>query len=342
MKLKDLKVGAHVVLSPLGECTVTEAGGGGYYRTCIKVRSNSGNDLVVKAYACEGVTVPRLEAGDLMRLIQMYAKDLHDVGIATPDPVFWTEARDDGSGRDMVDLYEATAYVGPSIDLDVINGDTDCVRQAVNRVLEHGLAALFSRVPPGENHLPVGIDLVLRNFSWLDGKLYYFDFMPPFVAYDDNETRPLHDRQLLAIPQPTDSTCLQLGQWRHYSKGGLCQVLLIQLARLRPEMCHLFLKWITKFLQENGEWAALQIFNERSAAKLNTHEPGCQTAIDFANEAKFEDVYDLREHACWATHDEKMSREELEDFFLKSHFLGEPLSDTKMDELRSDLISAVN
>jgi len=341
MRLQNVKPGDKLELALLGTCKVTEVGSG-YYRTCVKAETGQGKKKVVKVFACEAVTVPRLESGELMNLIELFAKELHDLGIATPDPMFWTEPHPNGSGRDMVDLYEVAEDVGPCLETEIRRGKDHEIHQAVERILIHGVAPLFASVPPDQHHLPMGIDLIPRNFAWKEGKLYYFDFMPPFVIFDDDESRPLRDRQLQAIPHPTDPACLQLGQWRHYNKGGLCQVLLIQLARLRPEMYNQFLEWITKFLQKSSEWAALQQFQERKAAALAQHGTNCQLISRFVKEAAFADVYDLRELGCLAACDGKLSGKNLNQIFLTSHFLGEPLSEEQMTEVKGYFTPVIN
>lgn len=322
-KINCPKVGSFLEIPSLGMFKVSRVFPG-HNRIVLQAVGN-GLCRMIKVFG-ETVEIASDQAVGFISDIYEYRRQLESLGVRVPplESIQVFSYRNNVSGR--LNITEISPFYGESFEDMFLNAPDAKESLSLQRRMLKCLGGLFEKSPG--DFLSVGIDLIPRNFTG-DGQDWYVDLVPPKLRKGE--------KFQLEIPEVTEPNCYRVGVDRHYKKSGVVRVLLVQLAKLRPEMYPVFARGIEEFLALKGENKTLKSFRSRPIAK----KPEKIINKKNISEMSFMDIYDLREIACWSAGQGKISPDELENFFRLSHFQSEPLPEKALKELRQILIHAL-
>jgi len=186
------------------------------------------------------------------------------------------------------------------------------------RLIEKLCSGLKPLLSYPQDDLPVGIDVVLRNFAVKDSKIYYLDFFPPKIR--------LGQEFILEKPEPTDSKVIKAGYYRHYNKSGVALTLLIHLGRARPDLWLYIHQLIAAYSDQKFQNYLVKL----SAVKDLKDGIGL-----FPSERCY---LFYRYFACYlASFSPNESRQKLDQIFHLTHFQDKPLSRERLKIVRKEL-----
>lgn len=323
-KINCPKVGDLMEIPQLGSFKVARIFGG-HNRIVLQAVCETGLCRVIKVFG-ETVEIAANQVDKFIGDIYEYRQKLEELGVNVPRLNEIQVIAYQNSTSRRLNVTEISPFYGESFEDMLLNAqNADECLSLQKRILDC-LGGLFEK-SPGE-FLSVGIDLIPRNFTG-DGQDWYVDLVPPKLRRGKNFQ--------LEIPEVTEKSCYKIGVDRHYKKPEVIRVLLVQLAKLRPEMYPVFAQGIEEFLAQKGEIETLKSFRSRLIAERPEKIVNKKTLSRMG----FMDIYDLREIACWGASQRKLSPNELENFFRLSHFQSEPLLETALQELRKILITVL-
>lgn len=203
-------------------------------------------------------------------------------------------------------LVEISGYGGPPVDDSIKAGDPSEAIALLQKIL-NAVEALF--IKQGHNHLlPVGLNLIPRNFAVDNGQVRYIDFFVPYLF-------PIH-----SWPPTNNPLIVRLDHWRHYDVRGLLQVLLVQSGKLRPELYYEFDYLIERQIKD-WQIGIATWWVERPARQVaNQVKTGAKTkTVQVIGRLPIHSLYDLREIGVLMTSLKMLAPDELERLFTETH-----------------------
>ena len=296
----------------------------GYNSAVYEAKNGKKGTEVLKIYG-EGVSITTEQVGAFLIHIRDYEWHLRAAGVQLPpfdDRIITTN---NGTG-DTFSIVVIAPFMGDNYETalkQAENGEA-CVK--IMRLIFRSLGNLFSSTKC--KRLKVGIDLIPRNF--VGKRATYVDLVPPKIITGK--------KYLLEWPEVTHPQTRQVGIYRHYDKVGVMHVLLVQMARLRPEFYPLYITEIQRYYKRKKQNYALAQFDLRL---VNRSINGQAADAAIIRELGFRQIYDLREIACYYAHRGLISNEQLEDVFKTTHFQDKPLTKAVLRQVRNLLIKAI-
>lgn len=320
MEGDKMRIGDKVFVPGLGQSEVKDIFPG--HNRVVFLAANGDTQKVIKVFG-ESVEINLQDMGAFCQCLLNYRQALEKANVPVPTQsetqIIINTNRDSGK----LNVTEISPFFGKGLEDELLQaGPKKC--QVITRMILGSIKGLLKKTLPNTPLLlQVGIDLIPRNFT-LNTALHYVDLVPPKIW--------LKGKFLLEIPEPQDKETIQLGIWRHYSKKGIFQVLLVQLCKLRPELKPLFEKEIISFLEQAGEKEVLNFFSQRPALLQDPKK-----LILLAQNLGFPELYTLRDIACQLCFLGKLSQNQLAEIFVLSHFTSQPLSERKMKAIKQIL-----
>lgn len=308
-------------------------------RVVARVCAKGGGDYVLKVMGEKH----ELKDCDIMALrnqVRRYKLALisHDVNV--PPPAVLDQFEID----DRPYLLELTPYCGQSLEMVIKAPDAqpDDVLSLARAGLDQ-LRTVFRK--SRGSYLPVGIDMVPRNFAVAGDKIVYVDLMPPKFWQTPFGTlslpkpiEQLWQHATLEFPSVIDMTAGIIGFKRHFTKEGVLIVWLTQLARLRPEMYLQFQDMIEDWLDCIGEHETLERFQARRLCRMARIGDIRELAATVMQSGAA-DVYLLREAACLLAHRDGFGG--TDTIFDLTHFQHERPDDQKLNQAKDLILHAI-
>ena len=296
----------------------------GYNSAVYEARDGEKGTDVLKIYG-EGVSITTDQVGTFLIHLRDYFWHLHAAKVQLPPYDDRIQTANNGTG-DTFNIVVITPFMGDNYEtaLKQASDGKACVK--IMRSIFKSLGNLFTSTEC--KRLKVGIDLIPRNF--VGKKATYVDLVPPKIIIDK--------KYLLEWPEVTHPQTRQVGIYRHYDKVGVMHVLLVQMARLRPEFYPLYVAEIQRYYKRKNQNFALARFDNRLIIRSINGQAADATII---RELGFRQIYDLREIACYYAHRSLISNEQLEDVFKTTHFQDKPLTKAVLRQVRNLLIKAI-
>lgn len=311
-------------------------------RWVAKVKSPKQDHHVLKVLG-ESIRLKPADITQLTGQIRKYRLELvgHDVHVPGKIVLARTKRRRKKQTRHF--LLEFSPYHGESL-ATIIERETDVttVIQFVTSALNQ-LSELFHN--SRGQLLPVGIDMVPRNFTVNGDGLAYVDLMPPKIWHERQRfhqicTKPLASLwQYVTLEYPPVNNMVAggAGFLRHFTKTGVLTVWLTHLAKLRPDLYPQFDNAISDWLERRGDEETLEDFRSRPAARTIV-SGDVERLTSLVTEAKTADVYLLREAACYLAHHGHLS--DVTPVFELTHFLQRPLPNTNLARAKRIILDA--
>lgn len=307
-------------------------------RVVARVCDNGGTEFVLKVMG-EKHALSEQEVKNLRADTRQYKNTLLLHGIRVPGQVILEQIEI----QDRHLLIELTPYCGTSLEETMRSGhvsDEDAL--TLSQIGLDQLRDVFRR--SRGNILPVGIDMVPRNFA-VDGEdVVYVDLMPPKIwrtpleKISGKTEMQLWQHVSLEFPEVQDMGAGIAGFKRHFTKNGVLVVWLTQLAKLRPHLYLHLQAMVEQWLDNTNQHEALEVFQTRLLSTIaRTGTPrDLHSAI---MQSGLTDIYTLREAACLLAHRDGF--EDVESVFNLTHFQHERPSAQSITEAKALLLNAI-
>jgi hypothetical protein len=270
----------------------------GGYNSDVFLVSHSRQIVVKVVGGKKGINLDPYSAAQLGQQVSHYRHLLKDVGVPVPGFLEWAVSEDSASNHTYLFLVEP--FSGPNPVSVLQNGDGQKKLWVVNGILE-ALRPLLS----SSQQLEVGIDPKTNNFV-LGSGVTYVDFMPPRFRMPDGA-------YLVEYPNLTQASQLEVWRWKYFTPEGIAHVALNQLGRVVPESFQEVKGVILKWLRAHR----CTYVHDRLETLLHSN---VTVRIE-----ESDNLYELRLLACeLASRSNAASQGAVEDFFIGTHYEGEP------------------
>jgi hypothetical protein len=331
--LNQLQVGEVIPISLEGHSTLTIVDTFvSHNRWVAHCKDDNGDHRIVKVMG-ESTPLNQLDAEQLKAKVVQYHHLLKEYGIPVPPNIHAVVV--EREGRPL--LLEFADFYGVNMETSILCKDP-AKKEDKKEILSlarmglDSIAQLFkwSVELDINSTLPVGIDMIPRNFTLAGGKITYVDLMPtklwnaPLSQFDlMSSPSALWPHVTLEYPPISDPEVGEVGFCRHFTKVGVLVVWLTQLSKLQPSLYFEFDRLIANWLEEIEEFDVLNKFNSRTAAQLANQSVQSDIA-EFTAAAPWHEVYTLREIACWIASHGLLGNSLMEVFNL-THFQEKPI-----------------
>lgn len=280
---------------------------GHYVKTVWHFDGNGGGDRrhIVKFIPFDNKTT-KADMDRLVTMVMRYRAALDEYEVPTV-PIHSLFDHSDHATDDRKFLVEISGYGGPPAEDSIRNGKPTDAFASLHKILE-AVKPLFLNQDVRTHLLPVGLNLVPRNFTVDNGEVKYIDFFMPYLY-------PIH-----SWPPTDNKLIIKIDHWRHYDARGLLQVLLVHLGRLRPE---LYLRFDELIAERIAAWqiGVAGWWQERPARHLKRQlDSDSKTrAGKLVLELNIKKLYDLREIGVLMASRQLLPPDELNKLFEDTH-----------------------
>ncbi|MFH0952173.1 MAG: hypothetical protein V1838_03195 [Patescibacteria group bacterium] len=305
----------------------------------------NGETVVVKVMG-EATPLTEEVANQLGSLIDQYRRDLELYQVPIPETVITAVA----THKERYYLIEFSPFMGESLETVIYCSEKEDILKVVREAL-NGLSTLFqfSQGEEFNGRLPVGIDLIPRNFTCsVHGKIRYVDFMAPKIWCKPIDSIDLKDppetlwpHVILEYPPVKSPIVGAISFWRHFTKEGILLVFLQHLAKLKSELYHDFFETVDQWLRSINEMEVLERLKQRPFISMTSLERPyglIENVVGIENE----DIYTLRDATILLSQLGLMDKQSVNKVFEWTHFQWDPVPPELFSRAKNLVLNAAS